>query len=287
MKKLLQTVLSFMLTFAIANAYGQSSHKTFLPASKIEPYALQVGYDKTTILIFPAAISEGGIDRGNEGIIAKTAPGVGNILKVKANKKGFVQTNLTVITSDGKVYPFTVDYAENPPDAPIDMGKQKLEEKQLASFSGRKLNTEQISDLCKEVAGKEAFLHQKTKSFKIKLQLEGIYICEDVMFYQFSLQNKSAIDYDIDFSRFYVRDKKRIKRTAEQEQEIKPLQIYYENGTKSTPGKNSQILVIAFSKFTIADHKDFVIQLFEKQGDRNLELKINGNNIVKARPLPQ
>lgn len=285
MKKQFNIILFIMAAFGLGNAYGQPSSKTFLPDSKIAPYALQVGYDKTTILIFPAAISEGGIDRGSEGIIAKTAPGVDNILKVKANKKGFAQTNLTVITSDGKVYPFTVDYAENPPDAPIDMGKQKLEEKQLASFNGMKLNTEQIAHLGGEVAGKEAFLHQKTKSFKIKLQLQGIYIQDDVMFYQFSLQNKSAIDYDIDFSRFYVRDKKRIKRTAEQEQEMKPLQIYYENGTKSTPGKNSQILVIAFSKFTIADHKNFVVQLFEKQGDRNLELKINGNNIVKARPL--
>jgi conjugative transposon TraN protein len=283
MKKLI--ILSLMLIFALSNAYGQSSLKTFLPDSKITPYALQVGYDKTTILIFPAAISQGGIDRGSSGIIAKTVPGVDNILKVKANTKGFTETNLTVITEDGKVYPFTINYSDNPPDAPIDIGKQGQHEKQLASFSGRELNTEQINDLCKEVANKEKFLHQKTKSFKIKLQLEGIYIIEDVMFYQFRLKNKSAIDYTINFPRFYIRDRKRVKRTAQQEKEIQPLQIYYKDGTKQTDGKTNQTIVIAFSKFTIADHKNFVMQLFEKQGDRNLELKIIGDDIIKARPI--
>lgn len=285
MKKLLQTILFLVAAFALGNAYGQTSGKTFPLDSKIEPYALQVGYDKTTILIFPAAISQDGIDRGSNGIIAKTVSSVDNILKVKANTKGFTETNLTVITVDGKVYPFTINYSDDPPDAPIDMGKQGQHEKQLASFSGRELNTEQINDLCKEVANKEKFLHQKTKSFKIKLQLEGIYITKDVMFYQFRLKNKSAIDYKIDFSRFYIRDRKRVKRTAQHEKEIQPLQIYYENGMEHTSGKTSQTIVVAFSKFTIADHKNFVIQLFEKQGDRNLELKINGNNIVKARPL--
>lgn len=285
MKKLLQTILFIVVAFGLGKAYSQTSSRTFLPGSKIEPYALQVGYDKTTILIFPAAISQGGIDRGSGGIIAKTVPGVDNILKVKANIKGFAETNLTVITVDGKVYPFTINYSDDPPDAPIDMSKQQEQEKSLASFLDRKLNAEQINDLCKEVANKEKFLHQITKSFKIKLQLEGIYIMEDVMFYQFRLKNKSAIDYTIDFSRFYIRDKKRVKRTAQQEKEILPLQIYYENSTTQTAGKTSQTIVVAFSKFTIADHKNFVIQLFEKQGDRNLELKINGDNIVKARSL--
>lgn len=285
MKKL--TILMFFAG-AISlseNAYCQSSHKNFLPASKIIPYHLEAGYYKTTVLIFPMAISPGGIDLGSSGIIAKVMPGVDNILKVKANQKDFKQTNLTVVTKDGKVYAFTVNYSEDPPDAPIDMGKQPEEEKGQAVFHDRMLNAVQIETLCREAANQPAFLHHKTKSYKIKLKLQGIYTCEGVLFFQFSLKNKSNIDYNMDLLSFYVRDKKRMKRTAQQEKEIQPLQMYYEKESKLIAGQTHQTLVIAFRKFTIADHKNFVMQLFEKNGDRNLILKINGNELVKALPL--
>ena len=47
----------------------------------------------------------------------------------------------------------------------------------------------------------------------------GIYIKENVMYYQLRLENQSPIDYDIELLRFYIRDKKKGKRTATQEKE--------------------------------------------------------------------
>jgi len=42
--------------------------------------------------------------------------------------------------------------------------------------------------------------------------LLGIYIKNDIMFYyHFRVINRSNIDYDIDFLKFYIRDKARIK----------------------------------------------------------------------------
>jgi len=82
-----------------------------------------------------------------------------------------------------------------------------------------------------------------------------------------------------------IRDKQRVKRTASQEEELQPLYVYKEHGA-ITAGKTKQTIVIAFPKFTVADHKNFVIQLFEKSGDRNLSLKIDGNAIAKAKNIP-
>lgn len=285
MKKSCLTFIALLAISIFGNVYGQATQRTFFPASKIKPYHLEVGYNKTTVLIFPSAISKDGIDRGSAGIIAKAVPAVANILKVKANRKDFAQTNLTVITKDGKVYPFTVNYSNNPPDAPVDMSKQTQEEKRIAVFRNRKLNTAQIKNLCKEAAAGHPFLHKRAKTFKIKLKLQGIYTCKDVIFYRFQLKNKSNIDYSIDFSRFYIRDRKRVKRTAQQEKELHPLLFYYADDIPILPGKTAQTLVVAFPKFTIADHKNFVVQLFEKQGDRNPVLKINGSELVKAKPL--
>lgn len=285
MKKSCIILVLLLAASLTGKVYGQSAYRSFFPASEIKPYRLEVGYEKTTVLIFPVAISAGGIDRGSSGIIAKAVPGIENILKVKANSKNFPETNLTVITKDGKVYPFTVDYSNNPPDAPIDMGKQKQTEKRIAVFQNQKLNTAQVKRLCKEAATGNPFLHKRTKSFRVQLKLQGIYTCKDVICYCFLLKNKSNINYAIDFSKFYIRDRKQVKRTAQQEKELHPLDFYYAGDVQEIPGKTSQVLVVAFSKFTIADHKNLVVQLFEKQGDRNLTLKINGRDLAKAKLL--
>jgi conjugative transposon TraN protein len=283
MKHLLIIFTSLLLA-GVFTVQAQSKRQVYAEAL-ITPYELSTGYYKTTILIFPAPISKDGVDRGSADIIAKPVAGVTNILKLKANKEYFETTNLTVITTDGRVYPFRVHFSNDPPDEPIDFRKQEDKEDAVARFENRSLNDEQLAEVAEKIAGERAFMHKrKTKSGNVKMKLEGIYTAGNVLFYRFSLKNRSRIDYDIDFSRFYIRDQKRAKRTAQQEKEIKPLGAYYEHGP-TVSGKSRETLVVAFDKFTIADKKNFVMQLFEKSGDRHLTLKADGKDIVSARHL--
>lgn len=67
----------------------------------IGSYHLGVGFQKTTHLIFPYAVTY--IDLGNAGIIADKAQGAENIVKLKANQPSFPQTNMTVVTADGRL----------------------------------------------------------------------------------------------------------------------------------------------------------------------------------------
>ena len=53
----------------------------------------------------------------------------------------------------------------------------------------------------------------------------GTYIKNDIIYYQLRIKNHSPIDYDIKVLRFYIRDKKKGKRTAVQENELKPLYV--------------------------------------------------------------
>ncbi|MCF3109597.1 conjugative transposon protein TraN [Niabella sp. CC-SYL272] len=285
----MQAILkSFFFVFLLAAGVSSLAQTApFYQQAMQEPYHLYVNDLKTTVLIFPAAIAANGVDRGTGDILAKTITGVDNILKVKGATASFPQTNLTVVTTDGRVYAFNVDYSATPDEKPIDLGKQRAEEAAQALFKSRKLNDEQVGALAKVVASTQPFLKTpKEKSFKMRARLEGIYTAEDVVFYRVALENYSPIDYDLDFARFYVRDKKRLKRTAEQEQELTPLLIHKELGN-TTVAHSKQVLVFAFSKFTVANKKNFIIQLFEQSGDRHLQLNINGYDIVKARPLKQ
>ena len=69
----------------------------------IPPHALEVCYDKTTHIIFPAEITY--VDLGNENLVAGLADGATNVLRVKSAFKSFKQeTNLSVITEDGLYY---------------------------------------------------------------------------------------------------------------------------------------------------------------------------------------
>ena len=62
----------------------------------IPPHALEVCYNKTTHIIFPAEITY--VDLGNENLVAGLADGAKNVLRVKSAFKSFKQeTNLSVI----------------------------------------------------------------------------------------------------------------------------------------------------------------------------------------------
>jgi len=254
----------------------------FAKQAYIKQYPVSVNEQLTTVLIFPTPISADGVDLGSTDIIASAIDGVSNILKIKASQPNTSPTNLTVITTDGKVYSFWVSYAVNADSHPIDLRTQQQQEKILASFADRQLTDKQIAELARHIATRKAFLNAaKARSFRIVARLKGIYISSDVLFFKISLSNKTNIDYETDFMRCYIRNKKRSKRTANHEQELKPVYALYTHG-QITSGKTEQQVIIALPKFTIADQKNFVIQIFEKSGDRHLSLKVDGNDIIKA-----
>ena len=72
----------------------------------IPPHALEVCFEKTTHIIFPAEVVY--VDLGNENLVAGLADGAKNVLRVKSAFKSFKQeTNLSVITDDGSYYTFS------------------------------------------------------------------------------------------------------------------------------------------------------------------------------------
>jgi len=79
----------------------------------IPPHGLQVTFDKTVHIIFPAAVTY--VDLGSANIMAGKADGAENVIRVKAAKRGFKgETNMSVITEDGSFFAFNVKYAKEP-----------------------------------------------------------------------------------------------------------------------------------------------------------------------------
>ena len=116
MKRKCVFVIAVMFSLFTQKSFSQSSKFSFIPSAH-----LTVTYNKTTNLIFPFTVQS--IDRGSKDILVQQPKGTENIVQVKADKPNFPQTNLSVITIDGKLYSFTVDYANQPNELNIVVGK--------------------------------------------------------------------------------------------------------------------------------------------------------------------
>ena len=249
--------------------------------SSIEAYPLAITLNKTTSLLFPYAIKS--VDRGSQSVLVQKVSGVENILQIKAGKEGFEETNLTVITTEGKLYSFLLNYAPKPSVLNLTFGTMNPTVKD-AFFSSEDHNEGEIQAYSNSVAIEKKKVHGiKDKKYGMRFRLDGLFIRDNVMYYRVKMKNQSNINYDIDQLRFFIRDRKKAKRTATQEIELKPL--YVQNDTQTIKGISEHIFVFALSKFTIPDQKYLAIQLMEKNGGRHLQLNVNDRKITKAVPI--
>lgn len=230
--------------------------------------SLSLTTDKTTSLIFPFPIIH--VDRGTKDVLAEQVKEAANILLVKAGTENFPGTNLSVITKDGSVYAFPVNYERNPSVWVYTLPPQN-------SFSPERYAWSIVDN-------PPVMRRPRDQKWDMLAKVSGIYIHGNTMYYQLQLDNQSPIDYSIDLWRFYIHDKKKSRRTALQEIEMKPFCLY--GNTKLVKAHSVSTVVAALEKFTIPDAKVFIIQIIEKNGGRHLFLKVTNNKIIKARPLP-
>lgn len=279
MKRISAVMITGLFLFIINNnTFSQSRVQSF-KTTIIEPYHLTITFNKTTNLIFSYAIKC--VDRGSPDVLAQKAKGVENILLVKAGRENFTETNLSVITSDGKLHSFILNYSNNPSLLNISFTRDTtLEETVPLLQSG--INEAQIQLMTERIAKEKRMLHAiHDYKYKIDFRLNGIYINSDVVFYQLEIKNLSNINYDIDMLRFFIQDEKKTKRTASQEIEMHPVYLY--GDTSVIKGQSKNILVFALPKFTIPDKKYLSVQLMEKNGGRHLQLRVRNRTLVKAK----
>lgn len=268
------SILPLLACFIAECAFGQRNIQIEERGSS----PLEISYQKTTSLIFPASIKS--VDRGSKDILVAKAKGVENVLLIKAGRHQFSETNLTVITGDGNLHCFTVHYSTSP---------ETLTHQILAGIpvilNYDLFNESIIASATKEILARPRSLKRlNTKKHQVSLSIESIYVEKDVLFYKVRLKNSSNIDYDIDFLRFTIQDRQKLKRTASQEIELKPLFVTPDID-KAITNSEDLMLVFAFQKFTIPDNKLIKMNLHEKNGGRHLNLTLKNKHLMKAQKI--
>ena len=253
--------------------YAQTAEPS---AGTIEPYEITTSYYQTTNLIFPYAIKS--VDRGSGSVIVQKARSVENILQAKAAQKGFEPTNLSVVTADGTFYSFLVAYADKPSQLNISFAIGEP-----VQFSDGVLGERQLQQESWQVRGMRRFMRVQRKQQDIRLQLSGIWLSENAMWYTLKLNNRSQVDFRTGYLRFFLRDCKRSKRTAIQEIEVLPV---YRSTTPKVGGLGQAQWVIGFHPFTVPPDKKLIIQVNEKGNGRTVILPVKSKVVLRARRLP-
>lgn len=224
---------------------------------------------KTVSLIFPSHVQS--MDRGSDQIIVQKA--TENIVKVKAVRDSFPETNLTIITADGKLYSLVLAFTTNPTILVWNFHEPSSIQ-----------TAHPLTALIDRVRQSRNLLHgMKYSSGQVSLQWLGCFIDEQTLFCKIKLINRSNIGFDMDQMQLYIRDNQTSKRTASQELVQRPLFVSGDTGTLKA--SSSRIWVLVLDKFTLPDDKHFAIEILEKNGGRHLYLKIHHRHLISAKTL--
>ncbi|MBR1466905.1 MAG: conjugative transposon protein TraN [Bacteroidaceae bacterium] len=261
----------------------------------IPPHGLEVTFDKTSHVIFPAAIAY--VDLGSANIIAGKADGAENVIRVKAAKRDFKgETNMSVITEDGAYYSFNVKYACEPRILNVEMadfihdGEAVNRPNNSMNIYLKELGNDSpmlVRLIMKSIwnENKRRVKHIGSKSFGIQFLLKGIYTHNGLLYFHTEVKNSSNVPFDVDYIIWKIVDKKVAKRTAIQEQVIQPLRT--QNFVMNIKGKSSERTIWTMEKFTIPDDKRLVVELAEKNGGRHQTFIIENTDLVRARVISE
>ena len=261
----------------------------------IPPHGLEVTYDKTVHILFPAAVRY--VDLGSPNLIAGKADGAENVIRVKATVRDFrSETNMSVITEDGSFYTFNVKYADEPLLLNVEMADflhdgssvnrpnnaQEIYLEELGSESPMLVHLI-MKSVHKE--NRRIVKHIGCKRFGIQYVLKGIYVHNDLLYLHTEIRNSSNVPFDVDYISFKVVDKKVAKRTAIQEQVLFPVRAY--NYAVRVAGKQSERTVFCLPKFTVPDDKQLVVELCEKNGGRHQSFIVENADLVLAKVIDE
>jgi conjugative transposon TraN protein len=241
--------------------------------TSVVPYRLQICCNKTTNIIFPYEIKS--VDRGTRDVLVQKAKGAENVLQVKAAKENFSPTNLSVITAEGRLFSFIVDFRSDPAVLNFSFSGDST-----VHFTGEPFNRATLENESVQILKQKHFLHISSRNEQMKLSLKGIYIDKGTLWFWLHLGNHSPIDYHPDYIKFFIQDNHKAKRTATQRTELEP---FYPVAIPVIEGGSRKSIVLGFHEFTLAKDKRLVCQITEREGGRLLMLYISHSALLKAR----
>ncbi|MDT0677916.1 DUF4138 domain-containing protein [Autumnicola musiva] len=200
-------------------------------------------------------------------------------------KEGAI-SNLFVIDQQGKVFSFVLKYREDLPHfyyffTEEDAVGSEAPLKKNSVETAKAKSSPYLERLSEHFLRRAKGTLRRRENSGVVLQVKDIVFHNERFFVVMEINNSSGISYEPDQFGFYISTKKQGKRKSMQ---TLPLEILYAHSVpeKVLAGTTDRFVVV-LPKITLPNNKEIMARLFEKQGARNIELKlfkrhINGSN---------
>ncbi|MBQ0155096.1 MAG: DUF4138 domain-containing protein, partial [Bacteroidales bacterium] len=245
----------------------------------IHNYSIELSKIRTSHIVMGEKIAD--VMVGVDEIIAEQIDDMNNIVRARAvtDFNYFEETSLTIVTTDGNIYPFSVTHNDNPSNINITLSSQNPK----AKFSKASLNDTELDELGKQIVQKGTrFNNIGAIEEKIVFCLKSICIKDDILMFYLFVENRSQVAYEVDFIRSYIKNKKKGKKQTSQDDEIVPIHIYKTDDKGVIDANGYYSTIFFFKRFTVPSNHLFFFELFEKNGGRHLKFTCSNNQILKA-----
>ncbi len=257
--------------------------------------------DKVTQLIFPAEIVKFRSGYTSNDALSQSD---GRVLYMQPVDV-LPESNLNVITSDGRYYTFDVIYdsaaasvnyiidsaaafyQETPePSVPLTEPASPVPVVEDAAGVPASTSTARIGmRIVETVQGMPDYIKSNNvaRLQKLSFILRGVYADADRLYFKFRIENNGNIPFDVDYIAFSIVARKTKKTSTQERMQVFPAGV--EKELHRIDSKSSCEIVYAFEKFTIGKDKVLLAEVLEAGGDRNLCLVIPEHFIIEARHL--
>lgn len=256
----------------------------FTQAQNTKPLGtIYANNNKTVSLFFPKPIRQGIVGKSNF---------VFTYNQEKEQYFGLLQaspgeeSNLLTITSDGQVYSYILKYSKTLPKLNYFIKKDESIGSEIPRVKKEKIQRIEIQNLkpkgkVKDLYAKNcaSFLknshrnqNKSKQKYKVRLSIKDIAYHKDALYYLVEIHNKSKIDYDVNYLRFFTENKSSLTRKSSQTLQIKSL--YTHQFPKRVRANSKAEFVVVLPKFSVGKNKRVFLELNEMEGERNLNLKL-------------
>jgi len=240
---------------------------------------------KNVALFFPNPIRQG-IVGSNDFVFTynREKEQYFGLLQAKPGKP----SNLLVINTNGAIYSYILSYREQleklyyfvPQSERIGFEQPKFAERS-DSVSVANLFTDKsfyYERFCSYLLTRKQRIGsiQKRKN-GIVLCLENIVFDKEELYFVIKIENKSSLDYDLNFLDVSTQTRKQGKKKSIQR--ISQLPNFKYGVPSKVAEKQVKRMIYVLPKFSLSNDKMVVLELNEKNGERNIKLKVSNKYI--------
>ena len=197
-------------------------------------------------------------------------------------------SNLLIINTDGSIFSYIVSYKEQ-----LEKLNYFVSQSKRIGFEQPKFTDKKDSISIGNLFTDKTFYYDKFCSYLLTrkqnigniqksknglvLSVENIVFDKEELYFVIQIENKSTLDYDLNFLDISIQTKKQGKKKSVQ-RILQVPNFKYDVPTRIAE-KSIRRIVYVLPKFSIASDKVVVLELNEKNGERNIKLKVSHNYI--------